>query len=190
MYPPRPFAEILAVLVLAGGLAIMGCGGGSGQGEGAAPASQEQREATAGDRGGQDGEPRREESEGRTGQDGEPTESGSSQSTSTSQSSSGQSSSITQSSNGGSSASSSSSSTGNGQAVKTFSGTGISNLTFNVEQPSRLIWTHAEGRRFSAKGGGISIDSRAGRGEVALEAGRYEDVRVSGGSWTIVVRPR
>ena len=176
------------MLALAGGLATMGCGGGSDRGEGAAPASQEQREAATGDRGGRDGEPGRgEESEDRTGQDGEPAESGSSQSTSTSQGGS-VSQSITQSSNGGSSSSSSSSSSVNG--VKTFSGTGRTDLTFNVEQPSRLVWTHTEGRRFSASGGGISIDSRAGRGEVALEAGRYEDVRVSGASWTIVVRPR
>ncbi len=169
------------MLILAGGLAVMGCGGGSDQGGVAAPASQEERQAETEDRDGQDGESVRAEGvevrggdvKGGRGEDGESVESGSS---------------IVQSSGGGSVSSSSSSSSGSG--IKTFSGTGSTKLSFNVEQRSRLVWTNTEGRRFSASGAGISIDSRAGRGEVALDAGDYDDVRVSGASWTIVVRSR
>lgn len=157
----------------------MGCGGGSDDGGAAAPASPERETETEG-RDGQDGEPGQgEDGEDGAGQDGEDGEAGSSQSNS-----------ITQSSDGGSVSSSSSSSNVNGRGIKTFSGTGSTELTFNVEQPSRLVWTNSERRRFSASGEGISIDSRAGGGEVALQAGRYEDVRVSGANWTVVVRPR
>jgi autotransporter family porin len=167
------------VLILAGGLAVMGCGGGSDEGGPAAPASQEERQAETEGRDGQDGESVRAEGvevrggdagDGR-GEDGESVESGSS---------------IVQSSGGGSVSSSNT----NGSGIKTFSGTGSTKLSFNVEQRSRLVWTNTEGRRFSASGAGISIDSRAGRGEVALDAGDYDDVRVSGASWTIVVRSR
>ncbi len=170
------------MLALAGGLAVMGCGGGSDEGGGASPASHEERQAETEGRDGRAGESGQEEDaeggtaragEGERGGDGEPGESGSS--------------SIVQSSDGGSISSSSNVS---GRDMKTFSGTGSTNLSFNVEQPSRLVWTNSEGRRFSASGAGISIDSRAGRGEVALEAGDYDDVRVNGASWTIVVRPR
>ncbi len=179
-----PCTERLALLALAVGLAVMGCGDGSDEGA-AAPASQGQREAETEVRGEQGGEPGPgDDGEDGIDQDGEPGESASSQSGSISQSSSGQSNSISQSSNGGST----STLTSNG--TKTFSGTGITKLTFGVERPSRLVWTNSEGRRFSANGGGISIDSRAGRGEVALDEDRYDDVRVSGASWTIVVRPR
>jgi hypothetical protein len=97
-----------------------------------------------------------------------------------------QSSKITQSSS--SSSSSQTSSGGNG--IKTFSGTGGTNLSFSVDPRSRLVWTNDEGERFSAQGEGISIDSRRGRGEVRLDAGRYEDVKVRGKTWTIIIRPR
>lgn len=173
------------MLALAGGLALMGCGGGSDQGAGAAPASQEETAGRAGQKGesvraegaevrGQDGE----DGGGRDGEDGggkdgESVESGSS---------------IIQSSRGGSVTSSASSESGG--AIQTFSGTGSSNLTFDVARPSRLVWTNSKGRRFSVSGEGISIDSRAGSGEVALAAGDYDHVRVSGASWTIVVRAR
>ncbi len=157
----------------------MGCGGGSDEG-GAGPASQEERHAETEGRDGQDGEPGQgegvavqggQDGEDGGGKDGEPGESGSS---------------IAQSSSGGSA----SASNVGGRGIKTFSGTGNSKLSFNVEEPSRLVWTNSEGRRFSASGAGISIDSRAGGGEVALKAGDYDDVRVSGANWTIVVRPR
>jgi hypothetical protein len=90
---------------------------------------------------------------------------------------------------GGSSASSSSQ-TSSGGGVKSFSGQGASNLTFNVERPSRLSWTNDEDESFSARGGGINISSRSGRGEIDLKPRRYEDVRVRGATWTITVRPR
>nr|MDQ3357069.1 hypothetical protein [Actinomycetota bacterium] len=109
------------------------------------------------------------------GEDGEDGEDGSSGS---------QSSSIVQSS--GSSSSSSSS----GPGVKTFSGNGATTLSFDVEEPARLAWTNSEGRSFSARGDGISIDSSAGRGELPLDPGSYDGVKVRGTSWTIVIRPR
>ncbi len=173
--------ERLVLLILAGGLAVMGCGGGSDEGGGAAPASQEGRQAETEVRDGEDGR----------GEDGE--SGGSSRAGSISQSSGGAS--ITQSTGGGSISQSSgggsvSSSNVNGRGIRTFSGTGRTKLSFDVEQRSRLVWTNSEGRRFSASGAGISIDSRAGRGEVALEPGDYDDVRVTGESWTIIVRPR
>jgi len=74
--------------------------------------------------------------------------------------------------------------------VSTFSGTGATTLSFNVERPSRLAWTNSEGKTFSASGGGISVDSHRGRGEVELRPGTYDNVKVEGASWTIVVRPR
>ena len=90
----------------------------------------------------------------------------------------------------GGSSSSSSSQTSSGGGVNSFSGEGESNLTFNVEQPSRLSWTNNEGETFSARGRGMNISSRGGRGEIDLKPGRYEDVRVRGATWTITVRPR
>lgn len=175
------FTECLSVLALAGGLAVMGCGGGADEGAGAAPASQQQEQERAEGRDGGEGETVRAEGveirggDGGDGggKDGEPGEPGSS--------------SIVQSSGGGSVTSSASSSSGGG--IQTMSGTGSSKLSFDVGQPSRLVWTNSEGRRFTASDDGISIDSRAGSGEVALEPGDY-DVRVSGARWTIVVRSR
>ena len=153
---------------LAGGLLAAGCGGGEEQSQ---PAS-ERRPAEGGGEGAR----------------------GSSQSGSISQSTrsgsgANQSTSINQRSSGGSSSSSSQSSSGGG-GVSTFSGTGATTLSFNVERPSRLAWTNSEGKPFSATGAGISIDSRRGRGEVELHPGDYDDVKVEGASWTIVVRPR
>ncbi|MDQ4072463.1 MAG: hypothetical protein M3088_06275 [Actinomycetota bacterium] len=181
--------ERLAVLALAGGLALTGCGGGSDEGPGAAPASHEGSQSETEGRAGQKGESVRAEGaevrgqdgedgggrdgKGRSGQDGESIESGSS---------------IVQSTSGGSVTSSASSESGG--AIQTFSGTGSSSLTFDVARPSRLVWTNSKGRHFSVSGAGISIDSRAGSGEVALAAGDYDHVRVSGASWTIVVRSR
>jgi len=90
---------------------------------------------------------------------------------------------------GGTSSSSSQTSSG-GNGLASFSGQGQSNLTFNVEQPSRLSWTNDEDETFAARGGGINIDSRRGRGELELDPGRYKDVQVHGATWTIIVRPR
>ena len=179
--------ERLAALALAGGLVLTGCGGGSDEGAGAAPASQEDLQAKTEDRAGQKGESVRAEGvevrgrdadggrdgEDGSGEDGVSVESGSS---------------IVQSTSGGSVTSSASSESGG--AIQTFSGSGNSKLSFDVARPSRLVWTNSKGRRFSLSGAGISIDSRAGSGEEALAAGDYDDVRVSGASWTIVVRSR
>ena len=175
-------------------LGAVGCGEGAGAGQGR-PASEVESEpepgadvrADGGDGGngadgadgagadgadgaGADG------ADGGNGEDGEDGSSGS------------QSSSIVQSSGSGSVSSSSSSSSGPG--VKTFSGNGATTLSFDVEKPARLVWTNSEGRSFSARGDGISIDSSAGRGEVPLDPGSYDGVKVRGTSWTIVVRPR
>ena len=176
----------LAALAVTVGFAVVGCGGADGGGA-ASPASEEGQAQTEGP----DGEPGRGDAEISASDDrqgGERDDSGSGSITQSSgsitQSSGG--SSISQSAGGGSV----SSSNVGGRGIKTFSGTGSTRLSFNVQEPSRLAWTNSEGRRFAAKGAGISIDSRAGRGEVALEAGDYENVRVSGASWTIVVRPR
>ena len=87
---------------------------------------------------------------------------------------------------GGSTSQSSTSAAG----VSNFSGRGASKLSFNVERPSRLAWTNSEGKTFSAEGGGISIRSRTGRGEMELKPGDYDNVRVEGTTWTIVIRPR
>src|SRR5215210_3559739 len=120
---------------------------------------------------------------------------GADQSGSTSQRSEGgsggdSSTSITQRSTGGSSTSSSSQSSSGGRGISTFSGSGRTKLSFNVARPSRLSWTNTEGKAFSAEGSGISISSRAGRGEAELRRGSYDDVEVRGANWTIVVRPR
>ena len=97
---------------------------------------------------------------------------------------------LTQRSGSGSSSVSSSQSTSGGNAVQRFSGTGTSSLTFNVDDNARLSWRNQGGGKFSATGGDLSIDSRAGHGELKLEPGRYEDIKVRGQSWTIVVRSR
>jgi len=188
-------SRLLALATLIVCLAAVGCGsGGSEPSDQARPASGAQPaegEAQNGDveaRGGDGGDG------GANGEDGEDGESvtseggSSSQSSTVTQSGSGdQSSSIQQRSGSGSTSSSSSSSS---SSVKTFSGSGATTLSFNVEGPSRLVWTNSRGRPFSARGDGISIESRAGRGEVPLDARGYDGVRVRGSSWTIVVRPR
>lgn len=187
---PRPRSEpgVLALLVLVAGLLVAGCAGGASEQpppSSDAPRAEQQRA----ERQDADGESVR-------GQDGKSVEgedgdrgSSSSQSSSITQRSEGgsnQSSSIVQRSGSGSVSSSSSS----GPGVKTFSGNGTTTLSFNVEEPSRLAWTNSEGKRFSARGNGISIDSSSGRGEVSLDPGGYDGVKVSGSRWTIVVRPR
>ena len=115
---------------------------------------------------------------------------GASQSIEQSQTSDGSSSSSSQSSSGTSVQQSSSQTSSGGVDLKTFAGTGRQTLSFNVAQPSRLVWTEKEGRSFSVEGGGITIDSSEGRGEVPLEPGNYRDVVVTGQSWTITVRTR
>lgn len=184
-----------AALALAACLVAAGCGEGGGPSETARPASdvqQAQRDTAGGDvraEGGDGGDAK----DGEDGEDGESVRAeggSSSQSSSVTQSQSGsgdQSSSITQSSSGSDSVSSSSSS---GPGIKTFSGSGSTTLSFDVEEPSRFAWTNGEGRSFSARGGGLTIESSAGRGEVALDPGSYDDVEVRGSKWTIVVRPR
>jgi len=158
---------------LAGVVLAAGCGGGD----------QEPQRAS-------ESRPPEASGSGATGDEGA---SGSSQSGSISQSTHGsdsdQSTSITQRSSGGSSSTSSQSTSGNG-GISTFSGSGATTLSFNVERPSRLAWTNTEGKPFTARGAGISIDSHEGRGEVDLHRGDYEDDRIEGANWTIVVRPR
>lgn len=179
MYRRRQ-TTLLALLVLATSLAAAGCGrGDTQQVRPASDAQQAQSQGEDGDvqaQGGDGGDG------GANGEDGEDGESVTSQGGS----SSSQSSSIVQRSGSGSVSSSSTS----GPGVKTFSGDGATTLSFNVEEPSRLAWTNSERRSFSARGDRISIDSRSGRGEIPLEPGSYDGVRVRGSSWTIVVRPR
>ena len=182
-----------AALVLAACLGAAGCGEGEGSPERARPASDAQQVQTdsGGDvraEGGDGGDAKN----GEDGEDGESVraEGGSasqSSSVTQSQSGSGDQSSSVQSSSGSNSVSSSSSS---GPGVKTFFGSGSTTLSFNVEEPSRFAWTNAEGRPFSARGDDLSIESRAGRGEASLDPGSYDDVKVRGSKWTIVVRPR
>ncbi len=88
------------------------------------------------------------------------------------------------------STSSSQTQVGPGAKVKTFTGSGTNTISFEVENPSRLAWTNSEGQPFSVRGERLSIDSRAGRGEVELEPGRYREVEVRGDAWTIIVQPR
>ena len=156
-------------LALAGGALAAGCGGAEER-----PATKSQPAGSTSDEKQTDSGP-----------------SGSNQSSSISQRSDGsgssQSSSITQSSGG---SSSSSQTAANGEGMSTFSGKGSTTLSFNVERPSRLVWTNGEGNAFSMRGGGVSVSSRAGHGELELKPGDYRDVRVRGSSWTIVVRPR
>jgi hypothetical protein len=127
---------------------------------------------------------------------------GGDQSLTQSQSSPGSSQSSTQSGSGGDSQSStqsqsctggdcsSSSRTSGASSVKTFSGTGRQTISFNVEEPSTLSFTPPTGPRFTLRGDGIAIDEAGGEGRVDVEAGDYQDVRVDGERWTIVVRPR
>jgi hypothetical protein len=167
--PRRWLPRALALAVVAGGAFAAACGGSE---EGARPAS--------------DSTPAQEQSEA----DNPREDNGTNQSSSITQRSDGssQSSSIRQ-SGGGSSSSSSQTSSG-GSGISTFSGNGHTTLSFNAERPSRLVWTNNQGERFSIEGAGISVDSRGGRGEVRLDPGEYENLRVSGQNWTIVVRPR
>ena len=167
-------APVLAFLSIAACLAIAGCGG-SGQSEPPRNQPAEPTGAQVEQGSGKEGD-RARDRDGSGGAD---------QSASIDQSGGGSSSSVVQQNSG----SSSQSSTG-GAGVKTFSGSGSTSLSFNVEQPSRLAWTDVEGASFSARGDGISIDSRAGRGEVELAPGDYQNVKVRGQNWTIVVRPR
>jgi len=154
--------------VLVGGLFAAGCGA---SGDEARPASHSQPA---------------------TGEQGANDSDGSDQSKSISQSAhsgsgSDQSTSINQHSSAGSSSSTQSTSGAGG--VSSFSGAGATTLSFNVEHPSRLVWTNSEGKPFTAKGAGIDIDSRSGRGEIELHAGDYNNVRVDGDNWTLLVRP-
>lgn len=193
MYRPRIETGSLAVLALLAGLAGVGCAeSGAGGPEQARPASGDQRAQQEQRAQGEDADGesvRGKDGESVQGEDGERGAS-SNQSSSITQSgkggSSSQSSSVVQRSGSGSVSSSSSS----GPGVKTFSGTGTTTLSFNVEEPGRFAWTNSEGKSFSVRGDGISIDSSSGRGEVPLDPGSYDDVKVSGSSWTIVVRPR
>lgn len=190
----------LATLAVGGCLLLSACGGGEGASEPARPASEaapteRDRDDARTQADGEDGESVRGE-DGEDGQDGESVRgedgadgASASQSSSVTQSGSGDvSSSIVQRSDSGSVSSSSSSSSGS--AVKTFSGRGETALSFDVEEPSRFVWTNTRGKPFSAAGRGIAIDSSAGRGEVSLAPGAYDDVKVRGSNWTIVVRPR
>ena len=181
---------MLALLALLAGIVGVGCGGGASEQPRTASDAQraEQQQRAQGQDA--DGESvRGEDGKSVEGEDGE-RGSSSSQSSSITQSSEGgssdQSSSIVQRSGSGSVSSSSSS----GPGVKTFSGSGTTTLSFNVEKPSRLAWTNSEDKRFSARGDGIAIESSSGRGEAPLDPGAYDGVKVSGSSWTIVVRPR
>jgi hypothetical protein len=188
---PRPRIEpgVLALLALVAGVVVAGCAGGAS--EQPRPSSDAQRAEQQQRAEGQDADGESVRGQDRKSVEGEDGDRGSSSS---------QSSSITQSSEGGSNQSSSivqrsgsgsvSSSSSSGPGVKTFSGNGATTLSFNVEEPSRLAWTNSEGKRFSARGDGISIDSSSGRGEVSLDPGGYDGVKVSGSRWTIVVRPR
>ncbi len=175
---------MLALLIMLLFLGAVGCGEGAGAGQGT-PASEVEPEpeqgvdvrADSGDGGnGGDGGDGADGGSGEDGEDGEDGKDGNSGS---------QSSSIVSSSGSASSSSSSS-----GPGVKTFSGNGATTLSFDVDEPVRLAWTNSEGRSFSARGDGISIDSSAGRGEVPLDPGSYDGVKVRGTSWTIVIRPR
>ena len=185
-------AFLPVLFALATCLGAVGCGGGEASPQSSEQASdvqQAETESEGGDvsaRGGDGGDAKN----GKDGEDGESVTSkggSASQSSTVTQSGDGdQSTSIVQRS--GSNGSSSSSSSGPG--VKTFSGSGSTTLSFDVEDPSRFAWTNAEGRAFSARGPGLSIDSRSGRGETALDPRDYDDVKVRGSNWTIVIRPR
>jgi hypothetical protein len=166
----RPKLAALLSLVMAGGALVAGCGGGGDQ---ARPASENRPADTA-----------QNEAPGGKGEN-------SNQVSGNVQNGSGsnQSSSISQQSNGDANESTSQSSSSSG-GVSTFSGDGPTTLSFNVEQPSRLAWTNTQGKRFTAHGGGISIDSSGGHGESELHPGTYDNVHINGASWTVVVRPR
>jgi len=70
------------------------------------------------------------------------------------------------------------------------SSNGVATLSFEVERPSRLVWTNSGSGPFVARGSGVAIDSRQGRGEADLKPGIYDDFYVRGAAWKIVVRPR
>ena len=158
---------VLASAALAAALFVAGCGSSGNE---ARPTSQSQPAGGGGQA------------------SGDSDQSASSSQSSHTGSGSDQSSSINSSSSGGSSSSSTQSSSSGG--VSNFSGAGATTLSFNVERPSRLVWTNSEGKRFTAKGAGISIASDRGRGEVDLRPGNYNDVKVDGDNWTLLVRPR
>lgn len=169
-------------LTISGGLALLagagvlaaGCGGSDEPAGRAADQTIEQRSSS--------GKSRIEQK-----QSGDGVSQSSSQS---SQSSGGGSQSLSQTQSSSGTQSQSSSQSSGGTSVKSFAGTGRQTVSFNVEEPSRFTWTEGGGGRFEAEGDGISISSSSGGGEVELEPGNYENVRVSGGSWTITVRPR
>ncbi len=86
-------------------------------------------------------------------------------------------------------------SNGNGkdEQVSSFSGRGPSTLTFNVQRGARFSWTNTAGRPFvvTSSSPRLSINSRAGLGELDLPAGTYRDVRIrQAAAWTAVVRSR
>jgi hypothetical protein len=89
----------------------------------------------------------------------------------------------------GSGRSSSTVSQSSNDGISDFSGTGPTTVSFHVDRPSRLAWT-AAGERFSVEGAGIRVDSGTGIGHVPLEPGDYNGVRIEGGGWTVVVKPR
>jgi hypothetical protein len=83
---------------------------------------------------------------------------------------------------------SSSGSGGSTDETRTISSRGTATLFFTVDRPSSFVWKNTKGNLFSAQGRGIAIASRRGRGEVELGPGRYS-VLVSGGDWSVAVRP-
>ena len=183
---PAPFALVAC-------LGAVGCGGGEASPQPSEQASEVRQQAETNSEGGDVSAKGGDGGDGKNGQDGEDGESvtaeggNASQSSSVTQSGDGdQSTSIVQRSGSGGSSSSSSS----GPGVKTFSGSGSTKLSFDVKEASRFAWTNAQGRAFSAEGPGLSIDSRAGRGEAVLDPRDYDDVKVRGSNWTIVIRPR
>jgi len=89
----------------------------------------------------------------------------------------------------GSGGSSSTLSQSSNDGISNFSGTGPVTVTFRVAERSRLAWTSA-GEAFSVLGSGISVHSRRGLGEVAIDAGDYDKVRIDGAAWTVNIQPR
>ena len=89
----------------------------------------------------------------------------------------------------GSGHSSSTLSQSSSDGVSNFSGTGPTTVSFHVDRPSRLAWT-AAGERFSVEGRGITVESGTGTGEVPIEPGDYNGVRIEGAAWTVALKPR
>lgn len=90
-----------------------------------------------------------------------------------------------------SSSSSSQSQSSTSGGITMFSGSGLTRVEeLSVDQPSRLSWTNTEGEPFTIRGGGVSVSSREGRGEVPLAPGSHDGLEVRGDLWTVVVRPR